>query len=58
MRAPRDSEIIVAIVAGQIIGSLPANADHESPATVGSAVDVAESVVEEVIRRGDAGGYG
>lgn len=46
MRAPRDAEILVAIVAGQIA------AQYLSGSTE-SAVDAAEEIVAEVLRRGD-----
>lgn len=44
MRAPVDGEILVAIIAGQMLTPV---------ATVATAVDVAESIVNEVMRRTD-----
>lgn len=43
MRAPRDVEILIAIIAGQICGDRSAD----------WAVGKAEAIVEEVLRRGD-----
>lgn len=48
MRAPRDAEILVAIVAGQIAAN-----NYDFPDTVESAIDTAEQIVAEVLRRGD-----
>lgn len=57
MRAPRDAEILVAIVAGQIVGGIHASPliDSESSREriVQDSVDYAEDIVGEVLARGD-----
>lgn len=50
MRAPKDAEILIALVAGQIVATAgSANID-----AIKSSVGLAEMVVAEVLARGDA----
>jgi hypothetical protein len=52
VRAPRDAEILVAIVAGQVFAADVSNDYPEF--SFSDVVDKAEGIVAEVLRRGDA----
>ena len=59
MRAPRDVEILVAMVAAQLYDPMTREDPTESlDDAVARTLNVAEVIVTEVVRRGDAGRYG